>query len=169
MKLICLNISLINLKNNLNIHTKLSIRYEKQVRRRIQMCSLIVTPLGPGQSGSVGKRHCKHAYLLWERPFGTSWFCHCSHNVTVGVVTLGVNICTQLWITLIRLIYSRYNCYDIWYHHFFQHSRARLWSMKSFFRDPFVKELWAPSQEKLLPRRYPVSYAVDRLSLGVCA
>ena len=30
----------------------------------IQMCSPIVTPFGPGQSVTVGKRHYSHAYLL---------------------------------------------------------------------------------------------------------
>ena len=42
--------------------------------KAVQMCSPIVTPLGPGQSVTVGKRHYSHAYLLKERAFGTSLF-----------------------------------------------------------------------------------------------
>ena len=64
----------------------------------IQMCPPIVTLFGRGQSVTVGKRRYSHAYLLKERPFGTSWFCHSSQNVTIGVVTIGVHICTSEYV-----------------------------------------------------------------------
>ena len=38
----------------------------------LQMFTLIVTPLGLGQSVTVSKRHYSHAYLLKEMSFGTS-------------------------------------------------------------------------------------------------
>ena len=62
----------------------------------VQMCSPKVTLFLPGLSVTASKRHYSHAYLLKERPFGTSWFCHCSQNVTIGVVTVGEHICKAL-------------------------------------------------------------------------
>ena len=47
------------------------VQIEKsQEDKIIQICSPIVTPFGPGQSVTVGKRHYSHAHLLLERPFG---------------------------------------------------------------------------------------------------
>ena len=39
---------------------------------QVQMCPPTVTSFVPGQSVTVGKCHYSHAYLLKERPFGTS-------------------------------------------------------------------------------------------------
>ena len=75
---------------NKSIHKHVLTLYQ------VQMCSPIVTLFVPGQSVTVGKCHYSHAYLLKERPFGTSLFCHYIQNVTKGVVTIREHICTLI-------------------------------------------------------------------------
>ena len=54
------------------------------------MCSPKVTLFVPGQNVTVGKRHYSHAYLLKKKG-------HLGPHdlVAIGVVTIGVNICTS--------------------------------------------------------------------------
>ena len=54
-------------RENMTEHLKISLIWSDELKFgtfAIQMCSPIVTPFGPGQSVTLGKRHYSHAYLL---------------------------------------------------------------------------------------------------------